>query len=280
MNESTANSTFAKALRSERKRMELTQAQLADRIGTSQQNIAGMEKGLSLPRPDLHDRMVDLFGSDSVIAALPPKRDLLLATEAIGKASATAALETISQVKGFDYAREVLPSRVVTSADWRRAAAIDPKATREALREVLPVEYHQYIDGWVLSPENQRIPGVGYRADYLSPGLCVEMKRVFMGHRLLEVVRLGIQQISLFRNILESKERVESLHPQHRRYVLALVVDSLDTLITGRQMNRASYEAAMCQVEIHFCNHPTAVAHTILMIEKGTEEESEEHDSY
>ncbi len=68
--------TFAKALRAERRRMELTQGELADKIGTSQQNVAAWEASKSLPRPELHDALVGVFGKHSVIAALPPRGEI------------------------------------------------------------------------------------------------------------------------------------------------------------------------------------------------------------
>jgi DNA-binding XRE family transcriptional regulator len=84
------NNNFARVLRAERKRLQLTQVQLAQAIGTSQQNIGGMERGLSLPRPELHDKMVELFGQHSPVANLPPRRDVLIpgpSAEVIRRAS-------------------------------------------------------------------------------------------------------------------------------------------------------------------------------------------------
>lgn len=73
--------TFAKALRAERQRLELTQTQLADKIGTSQQNVAAWEAGKSLPRPEVFDALVEVVGRHSVIAALPPRGEIPGGTE-------------------------------------------------------------------------------------------------------------------------------------------------------------------------------------------------------
>lgn len=102
------NRNFARVLRAERKRLEMTQVQLAEAIGTSQQNIGGMERGLSLPRPELHDKMVELFGRHSPVANLPPRRDVLIpgaSAEVIERASSGAS--SVS----FNRKQEVLPPR-------------------------------------------------------------------------------------------------------------------------------------------------------------------------
>ena len=65
--------TFAEALRTERRRMDLTQEELAVRLETSQQNVAAWEAGKSLPRPELQKALVEVFGPHSAIAALPPR---------------------------------------------------------------------------------------------------------------------------------------------------------------------------------------------------------------
>jgi DNA-binding XRE family transcriptional regulator len=95
--------TFAKALRAERRRMELTQGELADKIGTSQQNVAAWEASKSLPRPELHEELVKVFGKHSVIAALPPRGEIpggdeiLRANQAIYTADLSARNATPAQ---------------------------------------------------------------------------------------------------------------------------------------------------------------------------------------
>ena len=72
----TGSTTFAKAVKLERNRLELTQTQLADAVGTTQQNVAGWERGKSLPKTPTWERLVELFGKDSIIAALPPRGEI------------------------------------------------------------------------------------------------------------------------------------------------------------------------------------------------------------
>lgn len=70
---STAETTFGKSLRLAREAKQLTQTQLAKIVGTSQQNIAGIEAGRSLPKDDLFDKLVEVFGRHSAVAQLPPR---------------------------------------------------------------------------------------------------------------------------------------------------------------------------------------------------------------
>jgi DNA-binding XRE family transcriptional regulator len=65
--------TYGKALKAERIRKELTQRQLADATGTTQQNIGGIEKGKSVPRPELHLAFLDLFGPHSPLNNASPR---------------------------------------------------------------------------------------------------------------------------------------------------------------------------------------------------------------
>ncbi len=74
--------TFAKAVRAERKRLCMTQDQLALAVGTTQQNVAGWEASKSLPRPDIFDNLVEVFGPDSVVAGLPPRGQIQLTNQA------------------------------------------------------------------------------------------------------------------------------------------------------------------------------------------------------
>ncbi len=70
---SSSETTFGKSLRLARESKKLTQTQLADIVGTSQQNIAGMEAGRSLPKQAIFDKLCEVFGQHSSVAQLPPR---------------------------------------------------------------------------------------------------------------------------------------------------------------------------------------------------------------
>lgn len=71
--EEPSTTTYGAALRAERKAKGLSQFDLAKAAGTSQQNVGHWEAGRSMPRPELHDKLLAIFGEHSPLAALPPK---------------------------------------------------------------------------------------------------------------------------------------------------------------------------------------------------------------
>ena len=74
--------TFGNVLRGERVLRKLTQTNLADMLDTKQQTVAGWEAGKSVPGSRYHDALVEIFGRDSPIAALPKRGDMLIPVEA------------------------------------------------------------------------------------------------------------------------------------------------------------------------------------------------------
>jgi transcriptional regulator with XRE-family HTH domain len=80
--ENTELNTLAKALHAERKRLKLTQVQLAKILQTTQQAIGGWEAGKTLPRKEFYDRMCNLFGPHSPINNVAKKGEIVMAHNA------------------------------------------------------------------------------------------------------------------------------------------------------------------------------------------------------
>lgn len=78
--------TFGSSLRLAREAKQLTQTQLANLVGTSQQNIAGMEAGRSLPKEAIYDKLCEVFGKHSDIAQLPPRGVIKLGYDTVENA--------------------------------------------------------------------------------------------------------------------------------------------------------------------------------------------------
>lgn len=244
-----ATTTFGKAVRSERKRLGLTQKQLADKLGTSQQNAGGWETAKSFPGHDLFEKLVDLFGRDSPVASMPPRTPN---TEIQLVPAAKQMQPTTAEVRD-EYGER---ARIQFEREWRKGARLDTSV----LADELPAELKPNLQRIV---ENPHLFGTyQYKADYLSDKLCLEMKKV-TGNRLEYTARLGMQQMVLFKTILEQanppKERTGT-------YVLALVIDDL-----GRTngISRLSFEAAMLGIIIGFYNNQSAVAKSIIQLEDG-----------
>ena len=251
MENTPAKTTYGKAVRAERKLRELTQEQLAKAVGTSQQNIGGIEAGRSLPRPDLHDKLVQFFGKHSPIAALPPRDEILLAANAIANAQASSSADVID-----------VKSRPISNTEmaqwWTDGAAKSAKEMEDAIGEALPQalrnNLHQRIDSGKRA----------LRPDYISDRLVVEWKFV-SGPRLDTASRIGMQQLCVFKAALAK----QSAPP--RRFILALVTMHLDAM-RGSSMLNISEEADMLGIEVYFCNDGGAVAHTVEQIESGQDE--------
>ncbi|NMM13871.1 MAG: helix-turn-helix transcriptional regulator [Rhodoferax sp.] len=85
--------TFGYALNAERKRLGITQGQLAERTNTTQQNVAGLESDKSLPRPELFSKIIEVFGRDSILATLPSTRRILMIAPEINHVKSSQELQ-------------------------------------------------------------------------------------------------------------------------------------------------------------------------------------------
>lgn len=135
--------TFGKSLRLEREARQLTQTQLATLVGTSQQNIAGMEAGRSLPKEAIFEKLVEVFGKHSSVAQLPPRGVIKMGYDTVERiahtskakpaASSRATLSAKAQELGevFDM---LPPDRLVRESVYRECTGlilphIDPAST-------------------------------------------------------------------------------------------------------------------------------------------------------
>jgi transcriptional regulator with XRE-family HTH domain len=105
--------TFAETLKSDRERLHMTQEQLAERLGVSQQAIARWEAGESFPRPQRRKLLLEVLGAQSQMAQSPPATAFLPAAEfPPGQVTVTTAMQIKAAERNAIYAvlRETLPS--------------------------------------------------------------------------------------------------------------------------------------------------------------------------
>lgn len=268
MEESYTPTTVGKVLRAERERLNLTQKELGDKVGTSQQNIGGIEKGKSTPSDDLLDKLIELFGPGSPIAY----------TARRGEVRPPAVPE-----ERVSYSRKTDgPAQEKAPAYWQRQMGEIPalyvsqsqKESVQALRGVVPSRLQEYVDRFVMLPDNNHMPGIAYKADYLSDGLCMEVKRVVGTGNVMHSARLGMHQVMLFRKMLERDAGALPLPP--RVFALGLVMDPVASTVTGRQIARAKYEAALTGVELQFFYDMKDVGAYINAVESGSFPEMED----
>jgi transcriptional regulator with XRE-family HTH domain len=181
--------------------MELTQTQLADAVGTTQQNVAGWEKGKSLPKQATFDRLVEVFGEHSVVAALPPRGEILLAHSAIDNAMEPAFRRTQESlghvVMVTDVPAGVTPLPILQNRRLRN----------ETLRELLPEKLRGNTEVALT------LHDLTYRVDYLSENLCVEIKTPTPSN-VLGSARSAIQQLYLFNSVLKQNAKAGGAHPK------------------------------------------------------------------
>lgn len=158
-------STFGSALRSERERLGLTQRELADRLETSQQNVAGWEGGKAHPGERFHRRMLQVFGEHSVLGYLQPKHRF--------------APPPDFEPSGFG-----AEAGLVTD---------EPVPVGPPLTEELPPPLRRFAHAQVGR----------WDVDYLSDRICAEIK-LLGSHRLDVVCRVGMQQLCVLRRALEA----------------------------------------------------------------------------
>ena len=134
-----SSTTFAKAVRAERKRLQMTQDQLAVAVGTTQQNVAGWEAGKSLPRPETFDRLVETFGPHSVVAALPPRGEIQMAYQLIEDVmvkskgeEAVGPLTLVAQAQAAD------PFAILRAMHEQMLVAHRPRALHDAMLAMAP----------------------------------------------------------------------------------------------------------------------------------------------
>lgn len=70
-------STFGELLKTDRERLQLSQEQLAERLGVSQQAVANWENGTSHPRKDRRALLLEILGPNSELTKNPPRYDFI-----------------------------------------------------------------------------------------------------------------------------------------------------------------------------------------------------------
>lgn len=224
---------FGRALRLERKRLGLTQTEVADRIGTSQQNVAGWEAGRAMPRQEMMAKVLQFFGQKSSLAQLPD-RELLPSTLRL--------MQALANVK---------PAPAIDFSEQEVAAA-----SEDELREALPVELHQYLD----KPLRNRT------IDYCSDKLAMEIVRA-RSHTDTLMTRgtLALHRLTVLRRIRER----EGLPALAHVYLALLFTDSLVRVQPGGPVQQLQDEAALLGVECLSTHSARDLALFIMHTETG-----------
>lgn len=252
--------TFGKVLKQERERLGLTQTQLAERMKTTQQNIGHWESGRSLPKHDAYEKLLEVFGTDSLLSHLPPRGQI-----------------NVGPAGGFTKTRELMVDVVSpdgTSAKIEAVQAWADGATAAQRNQRMEVEVTEALPAHLRHNVERKIDlhGITYRPDYLSDKVCAEVRYV-TGNRVDVVSRTGMQQLLLFKNILTAQGKAPA------QTLLILVAGDMMQVVSNAALKMHA-EARALGVDLVYCNTPQAAASTIAQCESGrfpTEVEEEDY---
>lgn len=243
--------TVSKILKAERKRLGLTQGELAVKLDCTQQNLSEIERGESHPSEKLLDRMIELFGPGSPITYVGRKGEAHLPPPKPSKAQML-----LSKVSDFvDVANEYNEATIDAAVK-----IFTDKRVESEIVAALPPEYRVF---WKNELDN---------VDYVSPTLVAEVKMVKRLGTVKTTARLGMQQLCVARAKLGDD----------RLYDLILLLKETEAM-NSQEMLEVSVEAKLLNITMVFCSGPEGVAKTILMQETGrwrrkaTEEDDESY---
>lgn len=240
--------TFGKALQNERITRGWTQRKLADMLGTSQQNVQGWESGKALPTEKFHQRMLEVFGEDSVLAYLQVKRSQVIvvpsATMTVTRADGSVKSSVTAEPVMFQRRQESV-AKIHQPAPPDSFGPVD-------IRDKLAMEMRSFVDVRVGR----------WTADYLSSKLCLEIKRV-TGNRADIMARLGMQQLCVLRNVLRKEDK------RDRIFALVLVVADLEPALRQPSLQLMQREAAELDIELLVMSKLESLIDMIDQVEAG-----------
>lgn len=247
-----AVTTFGKVLRQLRRDKELTQAQLAEKVGTSQQNIQGIEAGKSAPGNEIYERMLDFFGHDSLLSSVPPKQPPAFMRKPVYYRTSEGVTHLVTEnTPPLPRSRPLL-----------RAAQIS---------EDIGIQLPEGLRGGLNAKLTTQWSEVPYRVDYLGRNICLEIKSPQTPLTFLSAARSGLQQLYLFG--LHFRAHYALLGETPPELVLAILSPEFDPLQRGaRTLSRGEVilrEARLMGISVFFPKTVEKIAQAIVARETG-----------
>lgn len=215
--------------------MGLTQAELADKLDTSQQNVASWESGRSEPRKRNLARILEFFGPDSPVTRLAP----------------TGRMEVPS------VRRELFRPPSIEDEQRHIENLSAPHEPLPSLRDWLPEQYQAFVEPSISL--GRRVA----RPDYWSPALGLEV--VWLSHRVLSSNLLNRTRIAMQQLLVWSKA-----HPSSdRQLIVAVVAQGGASYLLGNVLERLAAESSLLAIEVVYTSGVEGVADTITRVESG-----------
>lgn len=249
---------FGKALRRDRQLRELTQEQLGEMLGTTQQNVGSWERGRTSPRKEHLDKLLEIFGPDSQVA----------------KIAAQGPIETrgVPMLPNWEGYHPPGTGRTPLTPEEEAAREQARQARRRSFLEA-SLESHLPPE-WKDRCEKGRVVGnMRLIADYMSDHYLVEVKLVrspnaqyrdmtvedprhphWIGVR--RMIDLGLHQLHLLSRALD---------PEHKRHCIFMLIS--DTPIPPQVTQRMIIEGALLEFDTLVVPSIEQAAKTIINLE-------------
>lgn len=257
----TETNSFGKVLKAERKRLGWSQQELADQVGVTQQNVGNWERGENMPKQAALDKLIEVLGPDSPVAATRLKPELRV----------------------LPYISEPLPDylRYGTQADPHvqsytpvRTHAPKPGMFRDThlqLATLLPPELQKHLGRKI----NQG--RATYIADYLSDKVCICLKRIIRtssvakGEQSYTMFNLRrTQRDALFQlTALRKVNKNQSFSASNIRYVLIYLAPDEETAMWAESSAPLLEEARLFDVHLRVTSSLEKVASIIKFYESS-----------
>jgi len=257
----TETNSFGKVLKAERKRLGWSQQELADQVGVTQQNVGNWERGENMPKQAALDKLIEVLGPDSPIAATRLRPELRPAHH---------AGETITEYAAF--------SRRQTEFNLEKVPLVGEG------RPVLFRDAHRKIQA-LLSPElkgnMERRVSYGrtrYMADYLSDRVCITIKQISTSARgarasgqPLDIAFRRTQRDALFQltAIRKINDHLQ-LKPNTLSYVLIYLVPDEETVMWLDSCRPLLEEAALFDVHFRAVSNIEKIPYIVNFYENST----------
>ena len=248
--------TFGATLRTDRERLKMSQDQLAEMLGVSQQAVANWEAGVSMPRRERRARLLQILGPGSELATNPPRYEFVPSED-----------RPVSQPLRSLTGEPTEPEKMAANPDFNRRPPGALHSFRrnqfKAFADRLPTELRPYV-------ENRISIGAQSRTiDYLSPRWGVEVKAVNDPRFVSLTAAAELVRLAVVRGIAD-----QGLRPP-REYALILVSEG-GPLQANAGLQRLMFDAGVLGISVYQVESFNQAAELVVQLETGEENVTDE----
>ena len=269
-------STFGELLKIDRERLQLSQEELAKRVGVSQQAVANWENGTSQPRKDRRVLLFQVLGPDAELVKNPPSTEFIPAkdmpADLVVKTTPGAA-----SASGFKFTVRVDPNSVASRAavgtpmftytstqPWigfstAKGTTVQAQAERTKmlleLQEFLPEPFKAHVGSDLMFGQ------VARQYDYASSGV---VARVMRGQT---AVSASFSAIHIVRLAMAVRENEPSHEPTPS--VVLFILSGEPAAVVTRRMGATHFDAMTLGIKVEVAPDVKAIANTIVELERA-----------